>query len=217
METEGSVAVAGRAEIDTSKPFQSVKEAVVLFGERVLAGEVYANRLNEIRAAASRNVHGASQLGSIMAELEETKQNLEQARQESLKMASCLTYLREELEQTKMELKQLQARESEKNVIDSEADEDLKFVENATEIEIETPMMNEGWEFQKKRYVTFANPPSLAQVINTEEQALEGQVSVEKETVPMKKKKKPLIPLIRAFFAKKRSYEEGSSPKVRGP
>lgn len=157
-------------------------------------------------------MHGASQLGSIMAELEETKQKLEQAREESLKMANCLTYLREELEQTKMELKQSKARESEQKAIDSET-EDLKFVENLTEIEIEEPTMNEGFEFQKKRYVTFANPPSLAQVINTEEQVLERLVSVEKETVPMmKKKKKPLIPLIRAIFTKKKSYGEGSSP-----
>nr|XP_010934211.1 WEB family protein At1g75720 [Elaeis guineensis] len=216
METEESVSVVGRAEIDTSKPFQSVKEAVMLFGERVLAGEVYANRLNEIRAAASRKMHGASQLGSIMAELEESKQNLEQAREESIKMANCLAYLREELEQTKMELKQLKARESEKKVMDLET-EDLKFVENATEMEIEEPRMNEGLEFQKKRYVTFANPPSLAQVINTEDQVLERLVSVEKETVPMKKKKNPLIPLIRAIFTKKKSYEKGSSPKARSP
>ncbi|KAG1361900.1 putative WEB family protein [Cocos nucifera] len=131
-------------------------------------------------------------------------------------MANCLTYLREELEQTRMELKQLKARESEKKVIDSET-EDLKFVENATEIEIEEPTINEGLEFQKKRYVTFANPPSLAQVMNTEEQVLERLVSPEKGTVPMKKKKKPLIPLIRAIFTKKKSYEVGSSPKARGP
>lgn len=37
-----------RTEIDTRAPFKSVKEAVMLFGEKVLVGEIYANKLKEV-------------------------------------------------------------------------------------------------------------------------------------------------------------------------
>lgn len=46
-ELEG-VVVRGRVEIDMRQPFRSVKEAVMLFGEKVLAGEIHAKQLKEV-------------------------------------------------------------------------------------------------------------------------------------------------------------------------
>ncbi|KAJ0966969.1 hypothetical protein J5N97_023886 [Dioscorea zingiberensis] len=219
----GGVMVIGRAEIDTSAPFRSVKEAVILFGEKVLAGEIYGQRLHEMRAAAEkRNEFGLSRLGSIAAELEETRQNLERAREESIEMANCLISLRKELERAKKELIQIKGGKdliAEKQVMESEIEEDFKFVENnAAKFNVEmTKSSHDILEFQKRRCVTFANPPSLAQVINPESQImLERQLSVDRDSVPLKKKKKPLIPLIGGIFSKKKSNQQVMLPNSRG-
>lgn len=145
-------------------------------------------------AAAARNEYGLSGLRSIEAELQETKKNLEQAQQEQLEMAKKFASLKQELERTKEELRQL--KEMEKEL--SDVNEDIKF-----RIEDERPMV----EFHKKRCVTFAHPPSFAQVVNTEQQLMQRQYSLDRETTTMKmmKKKKPLIPYMGVIFNKKKA------------
>lgn len=124
-------------------------------------------------------------------------------------MAYCIRSLREELEQAKKEVGELKAREFQKQPFDPEI-EDLKFMENATEVEIMKTKTEEAKEFQKKRYVKFASPPSLAQVIISKDHKL-----LERPPSFKKTKKKPLMmPLIGWLFSRKKGGHEDDSPRA---
>ncbi|ESW29914.1 hypothetical protein PHAVU_002G109000 [Phaseolus vulgaris] len=193
-----------RTEIDTRAPFKSVKEAVMLFGEKVLVGEIYANKLKEMQVEGSAQTRG----GAMAAELEETKQSLEGAREEASMLVQRIKSLKKELEQTKKELEETKARE--KRLLQRRVDpeiEDLKFIANATNVEIKTQSNEETVEFQKRRYVKFASPHALAHVIPNKGELLERPPSVKKT------KRKPLMPLIGWLFSKKKESHEIDSPK----
>ncbi|KAG4391865.1 hypothetical protein GLYMA_04G024600v4 [Glycine max] len=205
MNMEGGVLLVRKAEIDTRAPFRSVKEAVSLFGEKVLAGEVYASANKLKKSGANENGVDFWRIENVEAELEETRENLQRAKEESMVMAHCLSSLQEELERTKQELQQLKQRETEKHPVESEI-EDVKFVENLTTFGVQSSRFDqENMEFQKKRYVTFANPPSVSHHVMLPQHGVE---KLERHPSLRKKNKKSFIPLIGGIFSRKKGSQE---------
>lgn len=140
---------------------------------------------HQFHSTASKNDHERTNLSSIIVELKEAKHKLEKANEERSQLKCYLSTLHAELENTKLELAQLKAEEDhEKRIKDIE-------VENVNSHSV---------EFQKKRCVTFSDPP----VVQKEQVPLERQSSVTKKK---NKKKQQLLPLIAGLFAKKKEQQ----------
>lgn len=128
----------------------------------------------------------------MASELEETKQSLEKAREESDHMARYLSSLQQELELTKRELQRFKTSNFGR-------EEDLKHEDQ--------PRL----QFHKKKCVTFANPPLVAQVaVPPPPQQQPPQAVLLRHPSLKKKKKKALIPFIGGIFSKKKGTSEVS-------
>ncbi|GAB2224426.1 hypothetical protein Droror1_Dr00005185 [Drosera rotundifolia] len=189
----------GQANVDSRAPFKSVKEAVMLFGEKVLVREIYANKLKQMQDQTSQE---QPKPGPVKAEPEEAKRSLDLAREEANTMASCLQSLREELHQTKRELQQLKtAMKEERRAMRLEI-EHLRFVERS--------VGDNATEFQVKKLVRFASPASLVQQAKFHDHV--GGTNIKaasfKECHGQKKKKgSMMLPAFGWIFTRKRSVD----------
>lgn len=161
-----------------------------------------------------------SKIGTVTAELEETKRSLEKSKEEGNLMAYYIHSLKLELEQTKKELQQLKGPRELTNhhkpppSLHPEIEE-LKFIENtSTKVEIKNTQTRGFEELEKKRSIKFASPPLLTRVIISKEEddrphhRQEG-VNSSPLVGEKKLKKKPSFGFL---FAKKKGHQKSTGP-----
>ncbi|KAL1191927.1 WEB family protein [Cardamine amara subsp. amara] len=169
------------AEIETRAVFGSVKEAVALFGEKILAGEIYGTRLKEIRRKETNSTPSPqSRLRSLTLELEQTKQTLTRTLQLNNILSNQIKTLTQELEHGRKEIQQLKRMRSCR--LDNPEIDELKFAEQDVEQtrskDVEQDVVTTE-ELETKRLVTFASSPLLTRVMSSVEDG-EGRKKKEK-------------------------------------
>ncbi|XP_061375969.1 WEB family protein At1g75720 [Gastrolobium bilobum] len=226
MEPQTSPALNFSSTVDTSRPFSSVKEAVAIFGERLLLGEIYSPKpfsdtsaYSPIKREASWRFSSPSTPPSPMKPKEDEGVN-GNALYETLKK------LESELEKTKVELKLLKERGSETEValatLNAELHKNMSKLAQAEavaagkaavatksvrfEIEREKEEGKGGIiirEDEKKRdhIRRMEDSQTLAKILSLgENDHLFGGKKVRKNM-----KHKPIIPLVGDFFFKRKS------------
>ncbi|KAL9299788.1 WEB family protein [Arabidopsis thaliana] len=202
----GNVWRSGRAEIETKAAFGSVKEAVAMFGEKVLAGKIYATRLREIRTKETNSTPSSlSRLPSLTLELEQTKQTLTRTLQLNTSLSNRIKTLTQELELGKKEIQRLSRTRSSR--LDNPEIEELKFVEQhqtMTSNDFEEEVVTTE-ELEKRRLVTFASSPLLTRVMSSvgdEEERNKKEKDFERDcSVKKTKLKKGFAPFMGWFRA----------------
>ncbi|KAJ8755669.1 hypothetical protein K2173_022264 [Erythroxylum novogranatense] len=206
--------------VDTSRPFRSVKEAVAIFGERILVGEIYSPKPYYTPPS-----HETSWRFSCPPSPGNPKDFEEENNHDFL---DSLKKLESELEDTKAELKLLKERESETEValasLNAElhknmsklAEAEATAAKNAVAsrtVSLERERIKEDRiliEEEKRRelMMRMENSPTLAQILSLAE---EREHLGGKKQRKMTKKKKPIVPLVGDLFWRKKGSSNNNT------
>ncbi|PON83927.1 WEB family protein [Trema orientale] len=231
METLKPITPDFHSSVDTSRPFRSVKEAVAIFGERILVGEIYSpNHPSSTTAATSttpsphnnnnnNNVNNITKLDRKYSTSDHHGQNI----------LDALKKVEAELEETRAELKLLKEREQETEVAVASLNAELhKNMSKLAEAEaakaakaaaaggtvesrgIISSSHNNGdnYKQQEERIIRrelvrrMEKNPTLAQILSLGEKDLLYSRGRKRERKIIKRK--PIVPLVGDLFSRKK-------------
>ncbi|KVH89273.1 WEB family protein At1g75720-like [Cynara cardunculus var. scolymus] len=102
--------------VDTSRAFRSVKEAVAIFGERFLTGEIYLPSSKPPFTVPKQETPSWKSTDSSQSSWKSCSSSRESQEESSSFLVASMKKIQSELEETKKELKLLKERESETEV-----------------------------------------------------------------------------------------------------
>lgn len=203
--------------VDTSRPFRSVKEAVAIFGKRILVGEIYSSHSPHPETASPR----PSPIPSPSGNNNNNKTDNQITSSSPAVVLNALKRLESELEDTKAELKLLKDREQETEVAvaslnaelhknmsrfaQAEAAAAAKAQVDAATARTTTATSSSGTsstgqlQSRRKEELIVSRNSTLAQILNLENDAFFATASKTDRNRSMIKKK-PIIPLVRDLF-----------------
>lgn len=189
--------------VDTSSPFRSVKEAVAIFGERLLTGEIYSPK--------PYNANYVPKQETAWKYFSPSPTPKPKAEDNENVLFDTLKRLEAELEETKVELKLLKERESETEValasLNAELHKNMSKQAQAEAAAAATraagvERANSGIREEERRsemMIRMEDSPTLAQILRL---GGEGYFGGKQERKTMKKK--PIIPLVGDLFSRKK-------------
>lgn len=210
--------------VDTSRPFNSVKEAVAIFGQRItLLGQTHTVSPSishttslpsspwKQRASLPSSPQGPKEefmdvLKKLEAEITETKTEVIMLKERETETEVALANLNAELHKNMSKMAKSEANVAGKSAAAAAMDKSVSFKETKDKENGEEERRKELMRRMEKEY------PTLAQILESNKGVEDGYFGKIKKNG--NKKKKPIVPLLGDFFffKKKASSTEISAP-----
>ncbi|KZV48666.1 WEB family protein [Dorcoceras hygrometricum] len=195
-----------RSNVDVSRPFRSVKEAVAVFGERIMVGEIYSSKQPFSFPEKETPIFSPSPHVCLL------KHSSSGRGQNDASLSDTVKKLEAELEETRAELKLLKEKESETEValavLNAELHESMLKLAQVDLAISGSPVRGVGdtitrddADQEEKRESRTSTSQSLKQILSVAQN--EGLFwGKKKGKKPVKKK--PIIPLVGGLFSGKK-------------